>query len=368
MQDTCEIATRFGTPVQLTFLRAALTGAEDAIEAAQERLIADELDSLELGIRRLLPLFYRTARQSIAGELRTNLQSLYLQYWAKNQTLLSRLEKVLAWFQAKGVPTLVLKGMALSLLHYDDMAVRPSSDLDILVPEEQVREVLALLRQDGWTTDYALAGAARRSCFYRHIHAIPVTHAEYGELDLHWHVLQTATFRGANRLFWNDSVPLQVNAIATRALNPTDQLLHACVHGFAANVVAPIRWVADAITVLQTSQIDWQRLLSQAKYLHVTAPLGATLSFLRSSFDAAIPAAVIEELMSFPLDRSDRRYFEHLTVLQRNWREDIAYNWERHRRANRDRHPILRLASMPGDLGLFAFYRLGKQISSKLAS
>ena len=369
MQDLrSEIATRFITPVQLTLLRAALTDAPEAIEAAQELLTADgtELDRFESGLRRLLPLFYRNARRSIAAELRATLRGLYLQYWVQNEKLLRRLEQLLTWFDAEGVPTLVLKGMALSLLHYKDMAVRPTSDLDVLVPEERAREVISLLQQNGWSTNYAFVGAPRNSYFYRHIHAIPFTHAEYGELDLHWHVLQTATFRGADRMFWDDSVGLRVGAIATRALNPTDQLLHACVHGFAANAVAPIRWIADAITVLRTSQIDWRRLENLAQQLHITAPLGGSLAFLRASFQAAIPDDVIEQLLSFDVHRSDRRYFEQLTSLHRSWRQQVAYNWERYRRANRDLNPILRLASLPRDLGAFAFYRLGKQLTSRL--
>lgn len=369
MQDMPrESSTCFMTPAQLALLRAALTLEPDAVATSQARLMGDEADlnRLELGSRRLLPLFYHAAQQLISEELRNSLKELYDQYSVENQALLGRLEKVLTWFHANGIPTIVLKGLALSLLHYNDLALRPTSDLDVLVPEERVREVMRLLRQDGWTTDYAFLGAPRNSYFYRHIHAIPFTHPEHGDLDLHWHVLQSATFRDADRPFWDNSVPLRVNTIDTRALNPTDQLLHVSMHGFAADVVAPIRWVADAIIVLRGSQIDWKRLEKLAKWLQVTAPVADALSFLRKDFGAPIPDEVIQELRSVHVHRSDQRYFEHLTIFHRSWRQQVAYNCERHRRVNRDRHPILRLASLPGDLGSFAFYRLGKQVVRKL--
>jgi hypothetical protein len=41
----------------------------------------------------------------------------------------------------------VLKGMALSVLYYRDMSVRPTSDFDILVPEEQARDVIDRLER-----------------------------------------------------------------------------------------------------------------------------------------------------------------------------------------------------------------------------
>ncbi|MBZ5608241.1 MAG: nucleotidyltransferase family protein [Acidobacteriia bacterium] len=56
---------------------------------------------------------------------------------------------LLSWFEAHGCPTLVLKGMALTLLHYRDMALRPMSDLDILVPEDRAPEVVGLVQRDG---------------------------------------------------------------------------------------------------------------------------------------------------------------------------------------------------------------------------
>jgi hypothetical protein len=374
LESRSEVSIQFTTPVQLAFLRAALMKERDAIESAEECLISEgvelgaALDRLEPGLRRLLPLLYRNARGSIAAELQPKLKALYIQSWEQNQKLIGRLQKLLAWFQANGVPSLVLKGLALSLLHYRDLGVRPTSDLDVLVPEERAREVIELLQRNGWTTDYILLTASKNSYFYRHIHAIPLRHPEFGELDLHWHVLQTATSRGSDRSFWTDSVALQVNTVASRALNPTDQLLHACLHGFAANVVAPIRWIADAITVFRTSQIDWQRLVNIDKLLHVTVPLGVTLSFLHARFHTEIPAGVLGELMSFSVDRSDQRYFEKLASLHKSWREIVAYNCERHRRANRGLHSVLRLALMPRDLGSFAFYRLGKQITRKLAT
>jgi Uncharacterised nucleotidyltransferase len=374
MPDTSrEVSNCFITPIQLAFLQAALTKAPDAIGAVEEWLASVRFagtaafGELEPGLRRMLPLLYRNDHKSIDASLRPKLREIFFHFWIQNQKLFCRLEDVLAWFQTKGIPTLVLKGAALSLLHYRDRAVRPTSDLDILVPEERVRETIALLHEDGWSTSYIFPIAARNQYFYRHIHAIPFTHPQYGELDLHWHVLQTATFRGADGPFWTDSVPLQVNKVETLALNPTDQLLHACVHGFAANVVAPVRWIADAITVLRTSEIDWSRLAMLARYLHVTVPLGATLAFLRARFQAEVPAEVVANLMSFRVPRSDQRYFEQLTCLKRNWRENVAYNWERHRRAHRDLHPLLRIAAIPRDLGSFAFYRLGKQVTRMLA-
>ena len=376
-----QVPIQFTTPSELALLRAALLEGPAAAEAARGWLarqrngeVGPGFHRLESGSRRLLPLLYRNVKASIPAEPRGELRKVHHDYWADNQKRFRRLQELLAWFEANGIPTLVLKGMALSVLHYRDMALRPTSDLDILVPEDRAPEVVGLLQRDGWTTEDYLPSAPKKRYFYRHIHAIPLARPDYGSLDLHWHVLTEATFRGADRPFWSDSVPLAVNNIKTRALNPTDQLLHACVHGFAVCDIAPIRWIADAVTVLRTSQVDWTRLVNLSKQLHVTISLGASLSFLRATFPTPIPAEAVEEIQAVRVDHAERRYFETLVHRNSGWREVLAYNFERHRRANRDRNCILGIPSLLRqlqlhynlphikDLGTLAFSRLGKRL------
>ena len=371
---------QFTTPSQLALLRAALLEGPAAAEAANHWLALlgsgtePGLRQLDMASRRLLPLVYRNVKHFLPPRFQIELRLVHHDYWAENQKQFRRLQELLLWFEADGIPTLVLKGMALSILHYRDMALRPMSDLDILVPEERAPEIVSRLLHNGWTFDYYLPSAPTNRYFYRHTHAMGFTHGDYGTLDLHWHVLAEATFRGADQPFWTGSVPLRMNSITTRALNPTDQLLHACVHGFRANVLPPIRWVADGITILRTSQINWTRLLSLAKELHITIPLGVSLSFLREAFPAPIPEDVIADLTAAPFDQAERRYFETLLHHSPDWRGVLAYNLERHRRANRDRNPIFGMPTLPRqlqlhynlphlkDLGTFAFARLGKRI------
>jgi hypothetical protein len=375
------IPLQFVTPSQLLLLRAALLQGPEAVEAAAEWFAScqDAVEPgfpwLEQGSRRLLPLVYRNVNEALPAELRKTLRQVSIGYWADNQKLFRRLEERLTWFQANGIPTLILKGAALSVLHYRDKGIRPMSDVDILVPEDLAGDVIDRLQRDGWSAADYCSEAPQNSYFFRHIHAISLIHPDHGEFDLHWHVLHAATFPGADSAFWDDSVPLALNTIATRALNPTDQLLHVCVHGFTATGVAPIRWIADALTILRTSQMDWSRLVRSAEHLRVSIPLAATLSFLRETFRTSIPGDVLGQLASIRAEASERRYFARLSKFDRTSPEIFAENWERHRRANRDLPTVLRLASLPRqfqlhynlprltDLGAFAFSLLGKRIA-----
>jgi hypothetical protein len=377
---TSELVTAY----ELTLLQASLLESPACAAAARRWVLyhpeRGKLHQLESGARRLLPLLYKNAKSFLPAELHPELRQIQLEYWAANQQRFRMLAKVLAWFEGQGVPTLVLKGMALSVLHYKDMKLRPTADADILIPEEQAPTVMEKLRSEGWMYDYHFQDASKSEYFYRHVHGVSLKHADYGDVDLHWHVLRDATFSGADRAFWADSVPLQVHQITTRALNPTDQLLHACIHGYAANVVAPIRWVADAITVLRTSEIDWARLVRLSRELHLSFPATSALTFLQSAFPTSIAPGVLDELAAIPVDAAERRYFRRQAQPEIHLRDILVDNLERHRRANRDRHPMLSLLSLPrqfqmhynlprlSDLGGFIVSLLTKRIRRGLAN
>ena len=111
-------------------------------------------------------------------------------------------------------------------------------------------------------------------------------------------------------IFWKDAVAVRLNEIETRALNPTDQILHACVHGIHWNKVAPLRWVADAMMVMRHSEIDWERLVEHARDRRLNLPVGAALHYLHDKMNAPIPLEIIRKIDALPSSRFDRLEYE----------------------------------------------------------
>jgi len=101
---------------------------------------------------------------------------------------------------------------------------------------------------------------------------------------------------------------------------------------------------------------------------------------LRATFSAPIPEDVVGQLEAVVVDHGERRYFETLVHQAADWRQVLAYNLERHRRANRDRNPIVWIGSLPlqlqlhynlphfKDLGSFAFSRLKRRIHKRIGN
>jgi Uncharacterised nucleotidyltransferase len=288
-------------------LRAVLLEG-DAARGAWDRWRAlDELEHLDEGCHRLLPLLYlKLVDLGVDDPMVARLKGVYRQSWARNQILFRQAGVIIGALHRAGIETIALKGVALSVLHYRDLGARPMEDADVLVPRDLSGEAIEVLCNAGW-----VPSSNRPEIVLRARHAEAFANEDGGRLDLHWDAL---FHPGRDEEFWVAAVPAEVAGTPTRALGPADQLLHVCLHGAAWNGFARaypdkashVRWVADAVTVLGTSpELDWSRVVEQGQRRRLTVALAETLSYLRERFVPSIPAAVISELEATPSVRSE---------------------------------------------------------------
>jgi len=310
----CEVQSPWPTPLQTLLLQATLWQGPQARDAWQQWQAQIDIENLDEGSTRLLPLLlHNLKQQGIETPLAARFKSVQRYAWYRNQMMMGRAAKLLRAFEEAGVKTMILKGAPLILLHYKDYGLRPMNDLDVLVPTEQSGKALALLEEWGWDPDIEehLEGSDDFLTF-RHAHAF--RNADDQSLDLHRHLLGQCCWEGADDLFWRDAITVELQGVKTLALNPTDQLLHVCLHGLQWQSVSPLRWVADAIMVLNAAQeatddkfrIDWKRFETLAASHRVQLPLRDGLVFLREHLAASIPEETIVALGRIKATRAER--------------------------------------------------------------
>lgn len=265
-------------------LRAALLKDERALSAWEAWHKVVDIQTIEYGSQRMLPLLYKNLQEyKIEDADMAICKGVYRQTWYKNQLAFHQLANLLKKFRENNIKTLVLKGAALIALYYKDHGLRPMSDFDILVPFDQRKAALTLLNSLNWQ---------------------PMLYAPHSqgfkqgnfECDLHWYVMAENCSREADEDFWQKAITVQIKDETVFTLNATDQLLNICVHGIWWNYVSPLRWVADALIILENSdEIDWQRLFEHAKRRRLILPLKNGLNYLKETFDAPIPAEILKD-------------------------------------------------------------------------
>ncbi|MGN6693344.1 MAG: nucleotidyltransferase family protein, partial [Aquihabitans sp.] len=211
------------------------------------------------------------------------------------------------------VPVMLLKGMPLALHAYPDIGRRPMSDVDVLVPTADIGRAVELLLAAGW-----VGGEGRplpRS--WRARHSAPLVHPDGGHIDVH-HVPGVPFMGGGDGAtevpeVWAGQRPSELAGRPVGLPAPEDLLLNVVVHGVTSIPGWSSRWIADAVVLLRTHEVDWARLVDHARRHRVVLPVRSALRYLEEAFDAPIPADARWDLWADPVSAGDRRRFEVLT-------------------------------------------------------
>jgi hypothetical protein len=297
------------TPNQELILRAALLQGDAALESWNEWKRSTNLDAIDYGSHRMVPQLYRNLqRHGVKDPMMDRLKGVYRYYLYKNQMLLHRMGSLLAAFQEARIETMVLKGAALVQLYYKEPAVRPMLDADLLVHAHQAEQAMALLTKLQWKPFKYLQPLMRIPI----VHSTPFEDEGGRQLDLHWHLFWECFNAREDADYWELAVPIEIGGVKTLALSSTDQLLHTCWHGARWNEVPPIRWVADAMSILAVSaaEIDWSSLLEKAQRHRIVLPVKDSLEYLKNKFDAPIPDGLLKSLSAVRISRIERENYE----------------------------------------------------------
>jgi hypothetical protein len=277
---------------QELLLKAAIgpeAAARDAF-LAWKRVV--DLDAeVDPGTYGLLPLLYDRLRHlGVDDPLMARLKGIYRRSWYETHSLLHAVRPVVATLEAQGIPTLLLKGVPLALTWYRAIGQRSMADLDLTVHPEQARAAIRVVTGLGWVRDPRASDDAldyRHSMLFRNHNGF--------ELDLHWHIMFEACSAAADAAFWGRAEPLDLRGVATRRLGAADMLLHTVIHGLRANPWPPIRWIPDALAVLNrdAAALDWDAMLAFARDHRLTHRLGLGLRTLADRYGAPVPAPLL---------------------------------------------------------------------------
>lgn len=300
----------FPNPTQKLLLTAALGDGDDARDAWRRWFGAGNLDQMDQGSFRVLPLVHSNLdRLGMQGPEVTLLKGVRRRAWYQSHMLLRELMPLVGEWTRAGIPATVLKGAALAQLHYADPSLRPMTDLDILVPRQYVKPIMAQLTDSGWQR-LTWAPARLNDSYMRFRHAIGLK-TPSAEIDLHWHLMYTCCNDDVDEQFLRRAVTIDLMGVTVNALDPTDQLIHTCVHGMQSSGATTIRWIPDAIMVMRTADIAWDRVGDFALATGQALLLRTALAYLKSEFNCDIPSSVTARLNAAkitPAERAEARW------------------------------------------------------------
>lgn len=256
-------------------------------------------------------VYQRLNQEGFRGAGMVPLKQAYLASWGRQMEMEKLARQALDDLQAAGVRPVLIKGLAvgcwLKLASHRSMA-----DFDVLIAPHELDQAASCLEQQGWSQRQPIPGRDRRAILHG------MSWSKDGHcLDLHWFIMPECLDSAQDDECRARVQTLQLRGQPCLALDPTDLLLHALVHGCKCG--SSDGWVVDSSLLLQRAEVDWNRLLEQAGRRRVVSQCRATLLFLARELQAPVPATVLQSLAQPSLSRLDWLYFQVKTRRRRWW-------------------------------------------------
>lgn len=230
-----------------------------------------------------LPVFPERIRKTLAAQHKTNI--------FVSMNLSDALCRVVDQFQRAGIPMISLKGPALAQVLFNDTSLRLSSDLDILVPVDDLDSVEVLLKNMGYRGigRNRLLTKRQKKLFQMVHHHRTFVHPETGvNLEVHWRLSRLKNRFLREHPFgrlWLRSDRILLNDVSVPILGPIDNFLYLCLHG-AYHQWSRLSWLFDVHEILKRwSDVKIKKLFCQNKSSAVGDVLGQTLVLLKLLFD-----------------------------------------------------------------------------------
>ena len=294
------------SPVERLLLTAALRRDERALRAWDAWVRELGPERADSASTRLFPLVWWNLQRLGASGIEINaLKPHYWTSWAASQALVEVAGEVATAFQRAGIPTLLLKGVALAARHYERPELRPMRNVDLMVPTAFAEEARRLLISAGCRP---IASIPERALGL--VHELGFRDRSGRRLDLHWRTLRGSPAAADGP--WARAEAIEIGGATTRILAPADQLLHVCVSGLRWAEPPAIHWVADAMAILEStaSRLDWDVLVAEARLRHVSMPAQRALEHVRAAYEVSALDAVCRRLSALRCTIADRIDFE----------------------------------------------------------
>jgi hypothetical protein len=282
-------------------LKALVADGPQAIRAATDWLDFTDVDILNEGVRRLVPMLrYRMQLWGLEHPSLPAIHRVYRVLWLQDQRLRYQGGIVLHALTPLNIPITILKGFLLGRLYYPNTACRPAADMDLLIEPDQHAPVIATLEGLGYEA-HPIAS----------FHAWCFKHPDGAELDLHRSPYHEAYAEDLTRPIFGRRVKLDwPEGPNLYRLGSGDQLLHTISHGLRKNTVLPIRWILDAVYQLrnQGEAMEWNIFLAEASRLELDEVARRGLEVIDQVAPGLVPAEVTGRLRAKRTSETERRY------------------------------------------------------------
>jgi Uncharacterised nucleotidyltransferase len=194
------------------------------------------------------------------------------------------------------LPVIALKGLALAENIYGDIALRPMSDMDLLVKEEDLVRAGRILLDLGYQQYYP----AWENTLKIYHHLPPFKNKSGAIIELHWNIVTPESpIKVDLDGLWERACLIKVYNTDVLAFSPEDLFLHLCIHACVhLQTGLDLIPLFDLAGLIKTSgdKIDWPIVMERAARWGGQKCVYLMLLLVRELLGAAPPDQIMSEI------------------------------------------------------------------------
>lgn len=239
------------------------------------------------------PLVYFNLRKTRVNQLPKDyleqLQKIYQSTTTQNLSFTQELLRLLKLFNDENIPVIPFKGPLLALMVYNNLSLRPISDLDLLIHEDDFLRAKKLLISNGYRLEVEHSWESH--FFGRN---------DKYNVDLHSLLVpQLLAYALLPKEVWQQTTLTQFKGVSIRSLNPEMQLFMLCLNGNKECWLSLNR-ICDVAQLLRTQEIDWTMLMRWADANGWRRLISIGLSLAVNILEVELPETVQQWLQKEP--------------------------------------------------------------------
>lgn len=271
---------------------------------------------------RVAPLLFSIlrSRSVLPEELSDRFHHNYSIVGMRNALRINEMRLILEILSTAGIEIILLKGIALVERVYGNVALRPMTDVDLLVRRSQVQSALEQFQSLGYRREGVELSQDSNLEFENDIVLRKTDQPEF-VVELHWSLFNSPYYqqRIAEDTLWANVEAMSLDGISAKALSPEHELLHLCGHLMLHHRGVGLLWWNDIAELIDHNhdRLDWDRLLVEAENLSVVLPLQAIMPEITERWAASVPQDFLNRLAALVPQEEEERVYEQLTAENR---------------------------------------------------
>ena len=201
-----------------------------------------------------------------------------------NIILFDEFKNILKGLKEIGISPIILKGAALAETVYPDISMRPMSDIDILIKEEEIEKINTCLLSHGYSLQVG-----------GELHFIKNGNFPVN-IDVHYEIwyMPESTLRN----LWHNSHAVNISGEEALVMPPEEALIYTAAHTSIQHGMLSPTALEDIshITRFYQDAMSWDEVVRKAKEYQIHVPIYYTFYKAKSSNGAFIPDYVLKSL------------------------------------------------------------------------